>query len=417
MNFSCAIVLCALSATLLEAEPTAGWPQWRGPTRDGISNETGLLKEWKGAGPPVLWRADGLGGGFSSVVISDGRIFTLGQFDGITHLIALDVNGGKELWRVEVGPGEPNCTPTVADDLVFCLGREGELVCVHASNGREIWRKSFPRDFGGKMMSGWGFSESPLVDGDKLICTPGGNDAVIVALEKSTGKEIWRAKLPDEIGGKGKDGAAYSSVVISEASGLRQYVQLTGRGVISVAAKDGRFLWSYNRIANPTANVPTPIAYEDYIFCSTGYGTGAALLKLSSDNKGSMKAEEVYFLEPKTLQNHHGGMILLDGRIYCGHGHNRGAPICVDLKTGEVEWISKKAPGGGSAAVVYADGHFYFRYEDGVVALIEANPKQFVLKGTFETATKNGKGWPHPAIADGKLYMRDQGTLLCYTIR
>jgi outer membrane protein assembly factor BamB len=264
------------------------------------------------------------------------------------------------------------------------------------------------------MMSHWGYSESPLVDGDRLICTPGAPDAAMAALDKKTGRVLWKAGLP-EPGQQGRDGAGYSSIVVSEACGVRQYVQLTGRGLISVSAKDGTFLWSYHRIANRTANISTPLIDGDYVFCSTGYGTGAALLHLVPDGAG-VKAEEVYFLNAKQMQNHHGGMVRVGEHIYCGHGHNQGFPLCIEMKTGKVAWRGGRGPGRGSAAVLHAEGRLYFRYQDGVMALIETTPDEYRLKGSFTIASNNGKHWPHPVIAGKRLYLRDQDTLLCYNI-
>ena len=238
----------------------------------------------------------------------------------------------------------------------------------------------------------------------------------MAALDKKTGKVIWKTALPENVGNRGKDGAAYSSVVISHAGGVKQYVQLTGRGVISADAETGQLLWDYNKIANGTANIPTPIVEGDYVFCSTGYNTGSALLQITKTGK-KLQAREVYFLNPKDLQNHHGGMILLDGYIYCGRGHNTGFPVCINMKTGKQAWNGGRGPGGGSAAVVYADGNLYFRYQNGVMALIEATPKEYKLKGQFQIASSNGRSWPHPVIHEGKLYLRDQGTLLCYDIK
>ncbi len=407
--------LAGLGSALLAAKPE--WPTWRGPQRNGISTETGLLDQWPAGGPKLLWRVKGLGRGFSSIAIAGGKIFTMGQRRRSTYLICLNLTDGKEIWATDCGGGSPNCTPTVDDGLVYALGRNGTLLCVKAENGSHVWQKEFRKDFGGKMMSGWGYSESPLVDGDHLICTPGSQDAMIAALDKKTGKTIWKAAMPKNLGRRGKDGAGYSSVVISHAGGVKQYVQLVGRGLVSVAAKDGKLLWSYNRIANGTANIPTPIVSGDYVFCSSGYGTGAALLKIVTDGKG-LKAEEQYFLKSQTLQNHHGGMILLDGYIYCGHGHNNGLPICVELKTGKVKWGGRiRGPGRRSAAIVYADGHLFFRYEDGVMALIEATPKAYRLKGSFKLASVNGPSWPHPVIYGGKLYLRDNDNLMCYDIK
>jgi len=412
--------LAAITATAFAPQnqtASVDWPQWRGPNRDAVSPDTGLLKEWGPNGPPLAWKASGLGGGFSSVAIHDGRIFTMGKRKGSVQLIALALADGKELWATTVAEGgdNPNATPTVDGNLVFAISKQGDLLCADAATGKELWRKNFPKDFGGKMMSGWGYSESPLVDGDKLVCTPGAKDAAIVALNKRTGETIWKATLP-EIGNRGKDGAGYSSIVVSEAGGIRQYVQLMGRGVIGVAADDGRFLWGYNRVANGTANIPTPIVEGDFVFCSTGYGTGSALLKLSRDGAG-VKAEEVYFLDGKTLQNHHGGLVLVGDYIYGGHQHNQGFPVCVELKSGEIVWAPGRGPGNGSAAVVYADGHLYFRYQNGLIALIEATPEGYREKGTFEIPVGGSPSWAHPVVVGGKLYLREQGDLLVYNVR
>ena len=392
------------------------WPSWRGPHRSGIAlDETGLQSEWSDDGPDVKWQIDGLGRGYSSIAISDGRIFTMGKRKAGCELIALDQNGGRELWATAVGGGDPNCTPTVDGGLVYALGRDGHLVAVDVVTGKIAWQKDFPKDFGGSMMSGWGYSESPLIDGDRLVCTPGAKDAVIVALNKKTGETIWKSTMPD-VGNRGKDGAGYSSIVISNARNVKQYVQLTGRGVISIDAESGKQLWAYNRIANGVANISTPLVKGDSVFCSTGYGTGAALLQVKKEGN-RLVAEEKYFLDAKKMQNHHGGMIVYADHIYCGHGHNSGFPLCINFATGEQVWSGGRGPGGGSAAILLADGHLYFRYEDGTMALIEATPEEYRLKGSFKLKTNNGKSWPHPVIVDGLLYARDQNALLCYDIR
>ena len=391
------------------------WPQWRGPNRDGISSETGLLTEWPEDGPKLLHTFEGLGKGMSSVAVADGRLFTMGSGKGGSHLVALNAENGELLWSTPVGGGNPNCSPTVDGDRVYTLGRDGDFLCADVKTGKEVWRKKFSTDFGGKMMSGWGYSESPLIDGDRLICTPGSKDAQIVALDKTTGELVWKSELPD-VGNKGRDGAAYSTVVVSEAAGVKQYIQLVGRGIVSFAANDGRFLWSYNRIANGTANIPTPIAKGDYVFCSTGYNTGAALLKISKEGDG-FEVKEEYFLKPNVMQNHHGGMLLIGDYIYCGHGHNNGLPLCVNMKSGEASWGPERGAGRGSAAVIAADGHLYFRYEDGTMGLIEASADKYTPKGQFKLASIKGKSWPHPVIANGKLYLRDQDVVMVYDIK
>lgn len=418
-KFAFALVLPALIAGgfVSISQAAEDWPSWRGPNRDGVADEKGLLKSWSDGGPNLVWQTEGTGDGFSSVVISKGRLFTMGkQKQGGTAVVAFDITDGSKLWEASIGGGSPNCTPTTDGEIVLALGRDGDLVCLNAADGKEIWRKSYKQDFGGRMMSGWGYSESPLIDGDRVICTPGANDAIIAALDKKTGKTIWKSSQPADVGRRGRDGAAYSSVIISNGAGVKQYVQMTGRGLISVAADDGRTLWVYNRVANGTANVPTPIVKGDYIFCSSGYGTGAGLVKLSKNGKG-VDAEEVYFLGGKTLQNHHGGMILVDDHIYMGHGHNNGFPICVEFATGKIVWGGAiRGAGSGSAAIIYADGNFIFRYQSGEVALIAANPKKYDLRGSFKPAYVKGPSWSHPVVCNGKLYLREKNVLMCYDL-
>lgn len=390
------------------------WPQWRGPNRDAVSTETGLLAEWDSSGPPLAWKASGLGRGYSSIALAGGRIYTMGDRGEQQFVIALDAKDGDQVWATPVGKkwndGGPRCTPTIDGDMVYAITPAGDLVCLDAKTGRGIWTKNFAKDFQGRMMSGWGFCESPLIDGPNLICTPGGDKATIVSLNKKSGKLNWSAAVPD------CGGAAYSSIVVSNGGGVKQFVQLVGRGLAGVAAKDGKFLWMYNRVANGTANIPTPIVKDDYIFCSTGYNTGAALLKL--ERKGtSVAANEVYFLRSDTMQNHHGGMVLIGDYVYCGRGHNNGFPICVELTTGKVAWDKGRGPGSGSAAVVAADGRLYFRYENGVMALIEATPEGYHEKGTFKIPDCHDPSWPHPVVAGGKLYLREQDALLCYSLK
>ena len=406
----------AVATTTNNVAATGDWPTWRGLARDGISQETGLLSKWPAEGPEVVWENNSLGGGYASVSVVAGKLYTMGRKDKRESIICIDAAKGNTIWETFVGPGSkqrgPNCTPTINDGHVYGLSLDGELMCLDAETGKEIWRRSFSRDFGGRMMSGWGYSESPLIDGDRLLCTPGGKQAMMACLDKQTGKTIWTAALPSS-GNRGKDGAGYSSIVISQAGGVKQYVQLVGRGVISVSDK-GQLLWGYNRIANGTANVPTPVVSGDYVFCSSGYGDGgAALLKVA---RGGQAAQEVYYKRNSEVQNHHGGMILLDGKIYMGHGHNNGFPLCLDMATGQDVWRPGRGAGKGSAAIAYADGHFYFRYQDGVVALIEATPAGYRLKSQFRESRTRAQTWPQPVIAQKRLYLRDQEILRCYNI-
>jgi outer membrane protein assembly factor BamB len=390
------------------------WPQWRGPNRDATSPETGLLKQWPKEGPPLAWKAKRLGRAYSSVSVAGGRVFTMGDRQGAEYVIALDAATGKELWASRVGEpwkGEgPRCTPTVDGDLLYALSPHGDLVCLETAGGTERWRKSLPRDFDGRMMSGWGYSESPLVDGDRLIVTPGGKAATLVALDKKTGETVWKSPVP------GGDGAAYASAIAADLDGRREYVQFLGRGVVGVDAADGKFLWRYDKPANGTANTVTPLYHDHCVFAASAYGRGGGLVRLPAAN-ASGKPQELYFT--KQMKNHHGGVVLVDGCLYGANGGNGEqriyALVCLDFKTGDVKWESREA---GKGSLAYADGRLYYRNENGPMLLVEANPKRYVERGRFTPpdCTKHNV-WAHPVIANGRLYLRDQDVLLSYDIK
>jgi outer membrane protein assembly factor BamB len=399
------------------------WPQWRGPHRDAISTETGLLRRWPKEGPALLWdssvanKGKNVGVGYSSVAVADGRIFTMGDQDRDGFAFALDEATGKVLWATRVGPRQgdgPRSTPTVDGDRVYTLTRQGDLHCLDVKTGAIHWHKSFKRDFGGRMMSGWDYSESPLVDGDRLVCTPGGDDAALVALDKRSGAVLWKSKI------KNAGGAGYASIVVAEVGSVRLYITLLGksRGLVGVRAGDGQLLWTYNRMANGTANIPTPLVKGDLVFCSTGYDGGSALLKLIPRSNGTVDIKEIYYLKHNVLLNHHGGMILLNGFVYGGHGQNAGLPFCLNLESGKFAWKPVRGAGSGSAAVVYADGCLYFRYDNNVMALIKATPDGYRLISQFQLPASLGTpGWQHPVIAHGKLFIRGRDRVICYDIR
>ena len=415
-----AVLLLCLPA-LVEA---TDWPGWRGPERDGRSPETGLKESWPEGGPPLAWKASGLGNGYSSLAVVGDRVYTLGDHGDTQHALALSKDDGKILWKTPIGPAHHHeyigsrSTPTVDGDRVYVLSTEGDLSCLDAADGKVRWQRSLPKDFGGTMMSirghNWKFAESPLVDGDRVVVTPGAKDAALVALDKTTGQEIWRAKVPT-LGEKGADGAGYSSVVISHGAGVKQYVQLMGRGVVGIEADTGRFLWGYNRVANDVANIPTPLVFGDHVFASTGYGTGAVLLELSKSEDG-VEAREVYFLEGNVFQNHHGGLILDDAHVYTGTGHNKGFPLALRWKDGEVAWGPVRNEGQGSAAATYADDRIYLRYQGGRMILMEASPEEYRERGSFEIPDVQQFSWSHPVVAYGMLWLREQDELLVYDI-
>lgn len=423
------IATLAASASLFTAAALRGddWPQWRGPQRDGKSAETGLLAEWPDGGPPLAWEAEGLGVGYSSVSVADGRILTLGDLEDGQHAIALSESDGSLLWKTHIGPVHDSdterpgarSTPTIDGDRTFVMSTEGDLIALETATGKEIWRRSLPNDFRGYLMKAmgsydWKFSESPLVDGDRVIVTPGHIESMMVALDKTTGEEIWHTQ-GRRLGPIGADGAGYSSAVISEAQGTRQYVQLVGRGLIGVAAETGELLWGYNRVASDIANIATPVVHGDYVFGSAGYGTGSALVRVSFQEE-EWRAEEVYFLSADTVQNHHGGLILHEGVLFTGTGHNKGFPIAVHLDSGEVAWGPVRNEGADSAAIAYAEGRLYFRYRDGRMYLVEATDEEYRERGTFVIPEVEKQSWSHPAIANGRLLLREQNRLYSYDI-
>jgi outer membrane protein assembly factor BamB len=411
---ACAGTLAVTAADDFRPQPF-DWPQWQGPRRNSISQETGLLKTWPKEGPPLVWKVKGLGGGYSTPSVAAGRIFGMSfrktEQSDEEVIWALDEGTGKELWHTriaaanrKVGYGEgPRCTPTVDGDRLFAEGVSGDVVCLEVATGRLVWQRSLVKDFAGGMMSGWGYSESPLVDGDRLIVTPGKKKATLVALDKKTGVTVWTSQVPEG------DGAGYSSVIVAEVQGQRQYVQFLGRGVVGVAADDGKYLWRYDQPANRTANISTPIFHDNCVFAASAYGKGGGLVKLMRDGAAT-KAAEVYFTPD--MQNHHGGMVLLDGYLF---GANGGQLACLEFSIGKVQWQSNK-PGKG--AIVFADNRFYYRNENGAVVLVEPNIKSYVEAGRFQQSDRSrNRAWAHPVVANGRLYIADQDVLLCYDVK
>jgi hypothetical protein len=400
----------------------ADWPQWRGPNRDDKTVEPGLEMNWETKPPQHLWTMEGLGSGYASVSIVGNRLYTTGNFPDGQSVMCIDLGSHQQVWRTPLTQQPPQhdypgsrCTPTVDGDRLYVVTSDGQIACLNRESGQVQWQKNFKQDWRGSLMSNWGYAESPLVDGDRVLCTPGDKDAMVVALDKLTGKEIWRTPVPYQ-GDRGKDGAGYSSIVISNAAGVKQYVQLVGHGLIGIRADDGKLLWGYDKVANGVANIPTPICTGDFVFASTSYQTGSCLLKLSKSRDG-IKAEEKYFIDPKVFNNHHGGMILDGDFIYAGHQQNKGFPICVHLPTGKVRWGGEiRPPGDGSAAVTEVNHQLIFRYDNGVVALIAANPKSYQLQGKFTPEYQEGKSWAHPVVLDRKLYLREQDKLMCYQL-
>jgi outer membrane protein assembly factor BamB len=337
---------------------------------------------------------------------------------------AVSEKNGKPLWVTTLGPAfnqpdwpqgkeGPACTPTVDGDLMYVEGLAGNLACLQTTDGKIVWQASLNHDFGAEIPT-WSFRESPLIDGNKVIVTPGAKDATLVALEKSTGKTIWKSQVP------GNPKAAYASAIAIDFAGQREYVQFTQRALIGVAASDGKFLWRYGRAAGGFGiNCSTPIYHDGEVFAASAYGAGGGLVKLSKGASGAITAEEVYL--SKKMQNHHGGVVLVDGSLYGANGGNEGgALVCLDFQTGKVLWdesddAEHRVPKG---SVAFADGRIYYRTETGTLLLIEPSRKSYLERGRFDQPDRSEPpAWSHPVIANGKLYVRDQDILFCYDVK
>jgi outer membrane protein assembly factor BamB len=410
--------LCAIGAPLLLSLTGAAlaaatdWPQFRGPNRDEVCAETGLVKDLPADGPPLAWKATGLGAGYSTVSVVGNRIYTIGENSDSSFVIALNAADGKQVWRTRLGkagaPGMPafdgpRSTPTLEGDMLVAVGQWGELACLQASTGKELWRKDYTKDFGGKRPS-WGYAESPLIDGNNVVITPGGAEGSIVALDKTTGATVWRSQ-------GFTDSPHYSSLIIARIGDVRQYIQLTAQSIVGVAAADGKVLWRAAR-AGRTAVIPTPIYSDGFVYVTSGYGTGCNLFKVTAAG-GKFTAEEVY--ANKVMANHHGGVVKVGDCVY-GYSEGKGW-TCQDFKTGEAKWQEKEKLGKGS--LLGADGYLLLRTEDkGTISLIDASPNGYLEHGRFEQPGRSkSKAWPHPVICGGKLYLRDQDLLLCYDVK
>lgn len=408
----------ALLATLLTVAAAPGdWPTWRGANRDGHSTETGLLKEWPKDGPPLVWKATGLADGFASVTVSAGRIFTTGHTNFVTGdqtnrkelVLALDVRDGRILWSTAVGdfparldhPGS-RVTPTVDGDVLFTVSAIGDFACIETATGKIRWTKQLKQELGGTQ-PGWGYSESPLVDGNLVVCTPGGARGAILAFNKSNGEIAWRST-------DFKDGAQYAGLVPATIGGVKQYIQMTGRSVVGVAAADGKLLWKADR-SGPTAAVPSPIYADNQLYATSGYGVGCNGYSITKDSAG-FKVEPLW--ANKAIGNHHGGVIKVGDYVY-GLADNQKL-VCQDFKTGDEKWADRCV---GKGAVAFVDGMLYCRSEGkGEVALVEASPDGYREKGRFMPPDRSRRqAWAHPVVAGGKLYLRDMDVLLCYDVK
>jgi outer membrane protein assembly factor BamB len=400
----------ALLALSFSTVVAGDWPQWRGPNRDDNNTETGLLKQWPADGPKRAWLFENGGMGYSGISVAGGKLFTMGTRDNKEILLALDASTGKELWATPIGEIYPNGwgdgprgTPTVEGARVYTISGTGNVICAEVASGKTVWTKTM-QELGGKT-PGWGYTESPLVDGKLVVITPGGDKGTMAALDKQTGAVVWQCAEITE-------GAQYSSIVTATIGGKKQYVQLVMQTLFGVDAATGKLAWR-SQWSGKVAVIPTPIVKGDEIFISSGYGVGCKKIKVSA----SGEVTDVYL--NKDLVNHHGGVILVGDHLY-GHS-DKGGWTCMAWADGSVKWQEKSVSKG---AVGYADGRLYCLEEKtGNVILAEASPTGWKEGGRFkldpQAANRNPKGaiWVHPVISNGKLYLRDQEFIYCYGVK
>lgn len=403
-----AVMLMLSLSPLTTGAPAAGdWPQWRGPERSGLSQEKGLMKQWPETGPRRNWSISNLGEGYGSLAIQGDRIFVQGTNRNASVVFSLNRADGKTVWSAALGPkvdegrgNGPRSTPTIDGDRIYVLTENGDLACLRGRDGSRVWSKNILREFGGDNPH-WLISESPLIDGNRVIVSPGGKGAGIVALDKMTGKTVWTSSELN-------DGAGYASCIIADVGGVKTIMNFTSRAAVGVRASDGKLMWRYDRAANNTANCTTPVYLNNKVFFSSAYGTGAALLDLTPQS-GEVKAREVYFT--RDMQNHHGGVVLVNGYIY---GFSNSILTCIEFATGKKMWSDRSV---GKGALTYADGMLFLMGENNLVGLAEATPSGYKEKGRFSIADQGKPSWAHPVVAGGKLYIRNQGELAAYDVK
>jgi outer membrane protein assembly factor BamB len=400
--------LLVSASVFTQAQPPeqSEWFQWRGPSRDGISAETGLLQAWPKGGPPQVWRTTGAGNGYSSFSSAGGRLYTLGARANVEYVMAFDRATGKKLWEHQNGRryqndrGDgPRSTPTIEGDRLYVLGGSGDLTCLELATGKRIWSVNLVQKFGG-VNPYWGYSESPLIVGDRILVNAGGSRASIVAINKADGATLWQSH---------NDEAGYSSPMLMRTGSLNQVIFFTGSRALAVDARDGRLLWSYNKVSNGTANIATPIVRGTRVFLSSDYGTGAALLDVrAAGNLAS--ANEVYFT--RDMRNHHASSVLIEDHLY---GFSSSILTALKFDTGVMAWRDRSV---GKGSLIFADRRLYLYSEDGVVGLAEASPTGYREHGRFTLSQQNGlPTWSHPIITGGLLIIRDQDTIYAYNVK
>lgn len=383
-----------------EAAPVYDWPQWRGPNRDGISSETGLLKTWPTTGPKVIWRS-GSGEGYAGIVVSQGRGFTSIGVGDNEVVIAFDPNTGKEIWRTNIdakfendqGNG-PRSTPTVDGEMLFAISGESHLVALNVKDGRKIWEHDLRAKYGARVPR-WGVSTTPLLEGNLLIIDVGGKPGhSVMAFNKTNGAVVWKSE---------SDVPGYSAPIAINFNNARKILAFTGTALVGLAASDGRSQWRYTWETEYDVNAATPIFIApDKIFISSNYGKGSALLQMQSTN-GSTSVREVW--KSRDMKNHFSSSVLYQNHLY---GFDNAFLTCLDLATGKAKWQQR---GFQKGSLLLADGHLIVLGEQGFLALVEASPVAYQEKASVQIL--KGRCWTMPTLANGKLYLRNQSEMLC----
>lgn len=390
--------------------------QWRGPNRDGHFPETGLMKEWPENGPERILQVEGIGKGYSSAILAGDMIYTTGMIDTLDYLSAIDMEGNIK-WQVPFGRSwnksfpDTRSTPVVDDNRICVQSGTGEVSCINRENGETIWKVDVDENFGGEYHV-WGNSETPLIVDDKVICSPGGQQTSVVALNKMTGETVWKSQ---SLGGP----RAYASSTVYEFNGHRFILAVTASHLIALQPGTGEIAWSYKYFDpekwtsqdNGLIWANTPVFKDNEIFITKGYDYPAVMLVM--DSAGTSVSEKY---SSRTLDNHHHGVILHDGHIYGSNWYNnkQGRWICMVWDTGEIKYVEDWDTKG---ALVMADGMLYAYNERGNVGLIEPDPDEFNVVSEFRITDGAGPHWAHPFISDGKLLIRHGEVLMVFDIK
>jgi outer membrane protein assembly factor BamB len=400
-------LLAAVAVPFACASFAADWPQFRGPNRDGISSEKGLLAQWPEGGPKLLWSATGVGSGYTHAVVANGLVYVTGAVgnEGVLRAYNLD---GKLAWQAKYGlewitshPGARSI-PTVHDGLLYVASGIGDLACLDAATGKTAWTLPLFEKYEAPQVK-WGYAESLLVDGDNVIATPCGAKATMVALNRKTGEQAWASAPLGQL-------SSFCSPLLVTHNKTRMIVTMLDQGIMAFSPEDGKVLWQH-AYRNFRGNHPiTPICSDGLLYVTSGYGQGAIGLKLADDGKSVTQIWEQPRQDPV-----HGQAVLVDGWVYAGsHQKANGKWSSVELKTGKQGWEDTCVGNGGS--VICADGMLYCYSESGTVGLVRPSPEKCQVVSSFKVTAGEGPHWAHPTVAHNRLFIRHGDALLCYDI-